>query len=73
MTDDAKGYTHFYDPDGHHVADYPATPSHPQRRRADLKVALRKAGLQVPRPARRSVEHGAGRSDACGLSRSATT
>ena len=53
VRDDAKGYTRFYDPEGHYVAYYPATPSNPRRRMADLKVALRKAGLQIPPPSKK--------------------
>jgi hypothetical protein len=49
---DRNGYTRFYDPDGIYIANYPATPSNPRRRMADLQVALRRAGLQVPPPSR---------------------
>ncbi len=52
VEDDAKGYTRFFDPRGAYVAYYPATPSNPRRRMADLQVALRKAGLQVPPPSK---------------------
>ncbi len=52
VEDDASGYTHFFDPAGRHIARYPATPSNPRRRMADLNVALRRAGLQVPPPSR---------------------
>lgn len=51
--DDASGYTHFYDPDGQWVARYPATPSNPYRRLLDLKVALKRAGLQIPPPSKK--------------------
>jgi hypothetical protein len=53
VRDDAKGYTRFYDPEGRYVAYYPATPSNPRRRLADLKVALKKAGLQIPPPSKK--------------------
>jgi hypothetical protein len=53
VCDDAKGYTRFYDPEGSYVAYYPATPSNPRRRVADLKVALKKAGLQIPPPSKK--------------------
>ena len=53
VVDDSKGYTHFYDPNGNHIGYYPATPSRPQRRLADLKVALRRAGLQIPPPSKK--------------------
>ncbi|UXA16742.1 hypothetical protein [Mycobacterium sp. SMC-4] len=53
VNDDAKGYTRFYDPQGNYVGRYPATPSNPRRRMADLHVALRKAGLQVPPPSKK--------------------
>ena len=49
---DHKGYTRFYDPEGTYIANYPATPSNPRRRMADLKVALKRAGLQVPPPSK---------------------
>jgi hypothetical protein len=49
---DHKGYTRFYDPEGNYIASYPATPSNPRRRMADLKVALKRAGLQVPPPSK---------------------
>lgn len=42
----------FYDPEGTYIASYPATPSNPRRRMADLKVALKRAGLQVPPPSK---------------------
>jgi hypothetical protein len=53
VKDDAKGYTHFYDPRGHHAANYPATPSNPRRRMAELEVELRKHGLHVPPPSKK--------------------
>lgn len=53
VSDDAKGYTRFYDQKGNYVVRYPATPSNPRRRMADLQVALRKAGLQVPPPSKK--------------------
>lgn len=53
VRDDAKGYTRFYDPNGNYIAYYPATPSNPRRRLADLKVALKKAGLPIPPPSKK--------------------
>lgn len=53
VKDDAKGYTYFYDPEGRHIGRYPATPSNPRRRMADLKVALKKAGLSIPPPSKK--------------------
>lgn len=50
---DTKGYTRFYDVHGNYIAHYPATPSNPRRRMADLHVALRKAVLQVPPPSKK--------------------
>jgi hypothetical protein len=48
VKDDQSGYTRFFDPQGNYVTHYPASPSRPVRRRADLEVALRKVGLQAP-------------------------
>lgn len=53
VTDDSKGYTRFHNPDGEYIAYYPATPSNPRRRMADLKVALKRAGLEVPPPSKK--------------------
>lgn len=53
VKDDAKGYTHFYDPDGNHGAYYPATPSNPRRHMAELGVELRKHGLHMPPPSKK--------------------
>lgn len=53
VEDDSKGYTRFYDPLGRYIVRYPATPSNPRRRMADLKVALRRAGLQIPPPSKK--------------------
>jgi hypothetical protein len=53
VRDDANGYTRFYTPEGDYVARYPATPSNPRRRMADVKVALKGAGLQVPPPSKK--------------------
>jgi hypothetical protein len=36
-----------------HAAYYPATPSNPRRRMAELEVDLRKHGLQVPPPSKK--------------------
>lgn len=53
VEDDAKGYTRFFDPEGNYIGRYPATPSNPRRRLQDLKVALKKAGLQIPPPSKK--------------------
>jgi hypothetical protein len=53
VRDDKKGYTRFYDPNGRYITSYPATPSNARRRMADLKVALKKAGLQIPPPGKK--------------------
>lgn len=53
VTDDTKGYTRFHAPNGDYVATYPATPSNPRRRMADLKTALKRAGLQIPPPSKK--------------------
>lgn len=53
VEDDNKGYTRFYDPNGNYIQNYPATPSNPRRRMADLKVALKRAGLEVPPPSKK--------------------
>ena len=52
VVDDAKGYTRFYDPKGNYITRYPATPSNPRRRMADLLGALAKAGLAWPPPSK---------------------
>jgi|tagenome__1003787_1003787.scaffolds.fasta_scaffold20856392_3 hypothetical protein len=62
LEDDASGHTRFYNPDDSYVTDYPATPSRPKRRMADLQVKLRKEGLQVPPPSKK--ERRAKRADA---------
>lgn len=53
VEDDASGYTRFYNPEGGYVCRYPATPSNSRRRMADVMVALKKAGLQVPPPSKK--------------------
>lgn len=53
VEDDSKGYTRFFDLEGYYISQYPATPSNPRRRMADLKVALKRAGLQVPPPSKK--------------------
>jgi len=55
VTDTTKGYTRFFNPDGDYIATYPATPSNPRRRMADLTVALKRAGLQVPPPSKKEL------------------
>jgi hypothetical protein len=63
VVDDASGHTRFYSPNGDYVVGYPATPSRPGRRMAELAVELRKRGLAVPPPskkeqrAQRTKEH----------------
>ena len=53
VLDDTKGYSRFYDPQGNYVTYYPASPSRPNRRMADLKGDLKKAGLQIPPPSKK--------------------
>lgn len=53
VEDTSNGYTRFYRPDGEYVGYYPATPSNPRRRMADLKVALKANGLQIPPPSKK--------------------
>ena len=53
VEDTTKGYTQFFDPNGNYIVRYPATPGNPRRRMADLKVALKRAGLQVPPPSKK--------------------
>jgi hypothetical protein len=53
VTDDTKGYTRFSNPQGVYVTNYPATPSNAYRRRRDLLVALKKAGLPWPAPSKK--------------------
>ncbi|WP_080606315.1 hypothetical protein [Rhodococcus opacus] len=53
VEDTTSGYTQFFDSNGEYIARYPATPSNPRRRMADLHVALKKAGLKVPPPSKK--------------------
>ncbi len=53
FVDDSKGYTRFSNPRGDYITNYPATPSRPNRRLADLTVALKKAGLPWPSPSKK--------------------
>jgi hypothetical protein len=53
VEDDASGYTRFFDPEGNYITRYPATPSNPRRRMADVRVALKRAGLQIPPPSKK--------------------
>ena len=53
VVDDSKGYTRFYNPQGVYITNYPATPSRPNRRMADLTGALKKAGLPWPAPSKK--------------------
>ena len=50
---DNKGYRRFHRPDGTYVTSYPATPSRPSRRLADVVAALRRHGLPWPAPSRK--------------------
>ena len=52
VSDDSSGYTHFRNPEADWIGRYPATPSNPRRRMADLTVALKKAGLPLPPPSK---------------------
>lgn len=47
---DQSGYTRFFNPNGDYVGRYPNTPGNPYRRMQDLKVALKRNGLQIPPP-----------------------
>lgn len=49
---DAKGYRRFYTPYGYYVVRYPATPSNPRRRVADVRTALKRNGLEIPPPSK---------------------
>jgi hypothetical protein len=53
VVDDSKGYTRFFNPDGAYITNYPATPSNPYRRRRDLLVHLKQAGLPWPAPSKK--------------------
>ena len=53
VDEDSKGYARFYNPDGEYVTSYPATPSRAYRRRRDLLVKLKKAGLPWPPPSKK--------------------
>lgn len=53
VNDDTKGYTRFYAPTGDYLVSFPATPSNPYRRMLDLRVALKRAGLQIPPPSKK--------------------
>ena len=50
---DAKGYRRFYTPGGTYIGRYPATPSNPRRRLAEVVSALRQAGLPWPPPSKK--------------------
>lgn len=49
---DSNGYRRFYRPDGTYVVRYPATPSNPRRRLADVVSAARGNGLPWPAPSK---------------------
>ena len=53
VTKTADGYTRFYDPKGNYIVQYPNTPKSPTRRLTDVKVALKKAGVQIPPPSKK--------------------
>ncbi len=53
VMDTTKGYTQFFTPEGDYAGRYPATPSNPRRRMADLKTALKAHGLQIPPPSKK--------------------
>lgn len=53
VEDRSDGYTEFRDPSGTLIHIYPATPSRPNRRIADLKNALKRAGLAWPPPSKK--------------------
>lgn len=53
VEDDTKGYTRFYNPEGDYIGNYPATPGNAHRRLLDLRVNLKKAGLQIPPPSKK--------------------
>jgi hypothetical protein len=55
VEDDASGYTRFYDPTGNYIVRYPATPSNPRRRMADLVTSLKASGLQIPPPSKKEL------------------
>jgi hypothetical protein len=52
VVDDASGHTHFYDPNGDYVTDYPGTPGNAYRRMKDLQTGLKAAGLPIPPPSK---------------------
>ncbi len=53
VVDDTKGYTRFSTPEDEYITNYPATPKNPYRRRQDLLVGLKKAGLPWPAPSKK--------------------
>jgi len=53
VTDTTKGYTQFFTPEGAYAGRYPATPSNPRRRMADLKTVLKAHGLPIPPPSKK--------------------
>lgn len=50
---DHSGYRRFYAPDRSYIGRYPATPSNPRRRLADIVTALRRVGLTWPPPSKK--------------------
>lgn len=52
VENDSKGYRRFHTPDGRYVVRYPATPSNPARRLADVLTALKGEGVPWPPPSK---------------------
>ncbi len=50
---DNNGYRRFYDPQGNYITYYPSTPKNPYRRRMDVLVDVKKAGLPWPVPSKK--------------------
>ncbi|MBV8347599.1 MAG: hypothetical protein JOZ49_08700 [Mycolicibacterium sp.] len=50
---DSSGYRRFYDPQGNYITYYPSTPKNPYRRRMDVLVKVKKAGLPWPVPSKK--------------------
>lgn len=49
----SDGYRRFYRPDGTYVGHYPATPTNPRRRLADIVTRCRRNGLAWPPPSKK--------------------
>jgi hypothetical protein len=50
---DNSGYLRFYDPQGNYITYYPSTPKNSYRRRMDVLVKVKKAGLPWPVPSKK--------------------